>query len=163
MSCVFCPLTFKLDTIFSHFYENVQTVEKYIIFLAERSNVNAVIHSHDPNVVLASMLYKGSEFRIKNQHMIKGIYNNVEKRPGYFDEELVVPIVENEREDYMLCDKVAKAIQKYPQCNAVILRHHGIHIFGSSWQQCKIMAEAYHYLMAMAVEMHKCGINPYTN
>ena len=30
---------------------------------------------------------------IKNQEMIKGIYNNVEKRPGYFDEELIVPIV----------------------------------------------------------------------
>ena len=59
----------------------------------EKPEVHAVIHSHDPNVVLASMLYKNNEFKIKNQHMIKGIYNNVEKRPGYFDEELIVPIV----------------------------------------------------------------------
>ena len=94
--------------------------------------------------------------------MIKGIYNNVEKRAGHFDEELVVPIVENAREDYLLCETVAQAIRDYPQCNAVILRHHGIHVWGTTWQQCKLMAEAYHYLMAMAVEMHKCGINPYT-
>ena len=160
-------------------------------FNAERPEVKAVIHSHDPNVVLASMLYKGNEFKIKNQHMIKvsffnplflpsclviqitfeyhvaffkkqGIFNNVEGRPGFFDEELVVPIVENAREDYMLCDSVAQAIRDYPQANAVILRHHGIHIWGRSWQQCKLMAESYHYLLAMAVEMHKCGINPYT-
>ena len=124
--------------------------------------MGAVIHSHDSNVVLASMLYPGNEFKIKNQHMIKGILNNVEQRPGYFDEELVVPIVENAREDYLLCETVAQAIRDYPQCNAVILRHHGIHVWGTTWQQCKLMAEAYHYLMAMAVEMHKCGINPYT-
>jgi hypothetical protein len=41
-----------------------------------------VIHSHAKEVVLASLLYKGKEFRIKNQHMIKGIWNNVEGRPG---------------------------------------------------------------------------------
>ena len=70
--------------------------------------------------------------------------------------------MENAREDYMLCDSVAQAIRDYPQANAVILRHHGIHIWGRSWQQCKLMAESYHYLLAMAVEMHKCGINPYT-
>lgn len=134
----------------------------YCSFTKERPEVGAVIHSHDSNVVLASMLYKGSEFRIKNQHMIKGIYNNVEKRSGHFDEELVVPIVENEREDYLLCDSVLQAMREYPAANAVILRHHGIHVWGSSWQQCKLMAEAYHYLMGMAVEMHKCGINSYT-
>ncbi len=32
-----------------------------------RSEVGAVIHSHEPAVVLASILYKGSEFKIKNQ------------------------------------------------------------------------------------------------
>ena len=121
-----------------------------------------MIHSHDPNVVLASMLYKGNEFKIRDQHMIKGIFNFVEGRPGYFDEELIVPIVENRREDYLLCDTVAKAIREYPQCNAVILRYHGIHIYGKDWVQCKLMAESYHYLAKMAVEMHKCGINPYT-
>ena len=125
--------------------------------------MGAVIHSHDPNVVLASMLYKGNEFKIRNQHMIKGIFNFVEGRPGYFDEELIVPIVENMREDYLLCDTVSKAIKDYPQCNAVILRHHGIHIYGKDWVQCKLMAESYHYLAKMAVEMHKCGINPYTS
>jgi hypothetical protein len=46
----------------------------------------------------------------------------VEQRPGYFDEELIVPIVENAREDYLLCDTVAEAIRQYPQTNAVILR-----------------------------------------
>ena len=43
----------------------------HVLLYLERPNVGAVIHSHDPNVVLASMLYKGTEFKIKNQHMIK--------------------------------------------------------------------------------------------
>lgn len=95
--------------------------------------------------------------------MIKGIFNNVQQRPGFFDEELVVPIVENEREDYLLKEKVTQALRDYPESNAVILRHHGIHICGATWQQAKLMAESYHYLLNMSVEMHKCGINPYTN
>ena len=45
-------------------------------FDSERPEVKAVIHSHDPNVVLASMLYKGNEFKIKNQHMIKVSFFN---------------------------------------------------------------------------------------
>ena len=45
-------------------------------FNSERPEVKAVIHSHDPNVVLASMLYKGNEFKIKNQHMIKVSFFN---------------------------------------------------------------------------------------
>ena len=56
------------------------------------------------------------------QNFFQGIFNNVEQRPGYFDEELIVPIVENAREDYMLCDTVGEAMRKYPQSNAVILR-----------------------------------------
>ena len=53
--------------------------------------------------------------------------------------------------------------QAYPATNAVILRHHGIHIWGETWQKAKLMAESYHYLLDMAVEMHKLGINEYTN
>jgi ribulose-5-phosphate 4-epimerase/fuculose-1-phosphate aldolase len=45
----------------------------------------------------------------------------------------------------------------------VILRHHGIHVWGENWKKAKLMAEAYHYLIDMAVEMHKLGINEYTN
>jgi len=47
-------------------------------------NAGAVIHSHAKEVVLASQIYTGKEFRIKNQHMIKGIWNNVEGRRGKF-------------------------------------------------------------------------------
>ena len=58
----------------------------------------------------------------KYRPIFQGIFNHVEQRPGYFDEELIVPIVENAREDYLLCDTVAEAIRQYPQTNAVILR-----------------------------------------
>jgi methylthioribulose-1-phosphate dehydratase len=53
-------------------------------------NAGAVIHSHAKEVVLASLLYKGNEFKIRNQHMIKGIWNNVEGRPGMMSNFLII-------------------------------------------------------------------------
>lgn len=59
--------------------------------------------------------------------------------------------------------EIFNLIQAYPASNAVILRHHGIHVWGENWKKAKLMAEAYHYMLDLAVEMHKLGINEYTN
>jgi len=56
---------------------------------------------------------------------------------------------------------IPNPIQAYPAANAGILRHHGIHVWGENWKKTKLMAEAYHYLLDVAVEMHKLGINEY--
>jgi ribulose-5-phosphate 4-epimerase/fuculose-1-phosphate aldolase len=32
----------------------------------------------------------------------------------------------------------------------VILRHHGIHVWGDDWKKAKLMAEAYHYLVSIS-------------
>ena len=83
-------------------------------------------------------------------------------RYGYFDEELVIPIVPNARQDIELCGPVSQVIRDYPQSNAVILKEHGINVYGKDWKQCKLMAESYSYLAKIAIESHKCGVNPYT-
>lgn len=48
---------------------------------------------------MATLLYPGNEFKITHQEMIKGIKNAKLKRNYYYNEELIVPIVENTPEE----------------------------------------------------------------
>jgi methylthioribulose-1-phosphate dehydratase len=56
-----------------------------------------------------------------------------------YDEELVIPIIENTCFEKDLKDTMLAAMKKYPQTNAVIVRRHGIYVWGDTWQQCKSM------------------------
>jgi ribulose-5-phosphate 4-epimerase/fuculose-1-phosphate aldolase len=58
-------------------------------------NAGAVIHTHSKNLVMATLLFPGTNFKITHQEMIKGIRKC--QSGGYYryDEELVVPIIEN--------------------------------------------------------------------
>lgn len=48
----------------------------------------------------------------------------------------------------------------YPDTNAVLVRRHGVYIWGESWQKAKSMAECYDYLFEIAVKMKSIGIDP---
>ncbi len=54
-----------------------------------------------------------------------------------YDEELVVPIIENTCFEADLKDEMLRVMRLYPQSNAVLVRRHGIYVWGDSWQQCK--------------------------
>ena len=58
-------------------------------------NAGAVIHTHSKNCVMATLLYPGTTFRITHQEMIKGIRKCTSGGYYRYDEELVIPIVEN--------------------------------------------------------------------
>ncbi|CBY43314.1 unnamed protein product, partial [Oikopleura dioica] len=45
-----------------------------------------------------------------------------------------------------------------PESNAVIVRRHGIYVWGATWQQAKSQAECIDYLCETAVEMKKLGV-----
>ncbi len=55
----------------------------------------AVIHTHSKNCVMVTLLYPGTEFRITHQEMIKGVRKGQTGTYYRYDEELVIPIVEN--------------------------------------------------------------------
>lgn len=59
------------------------------------ANAGAVIHTHSKNCVMATLLYPGASFKITHQEMIKGIKKNVSGVYYRYDEELVIPIIEN--------------------------------------------------------------------
>ena len=41
----------------------------------------------------------------------------------------------------------------------MIVRRHGIYVWGKTWQQAKAQAECIDYLCKMAVEMRKLGMD----
>lgn len=118
-------------------------------------NSGACIHTHDKYAVLVTLLAGNeTEFRITHQEMIKGIQGH-----GFLDT-CVVPIIENTPHECDLADSLSEAIRKYPRSNAVLVRRHGVYVWGDSWEQAKVQAECYHYLFEMAVRMREINIDP---
>lgn len=117
-------------------------------------NAGAVIHSHGMTCNLITALCDGkSEFRITHQEMIKGLAGH-----GYHDN-LVIPIIENTAKESDLADSLAVAIKNYPQASAVLVRRHGIYVWGDSWEAAKRHSECLHYLFEAAIDMHKLHID----
>ena len=94
-----------------------------------------MLHSHSQNAVLVTFLYE-DVFTLTGIEMLKGI----KKGPGTFyqneglnilglnapsyknTETLVVPIIENTEVESELTSRMAEAMEKYPESNAVLVR-----------------------------------------
>jgi len=120
----------------------------------ELRDSGAVLHGHSINAMLATLLDPhSSEFRITHIEMIKGISGQ-----GFYSN-MIVPIIENTARECELTDRLREAIVKYPQANAVLVRRHGVYVWGDSWIHAKTQFECYEYLFEAAVRMHGLGID----
>jgi methylthioribulose-1-phosphate dehydratase len=113
----------------------------------------AVLHSHSLNALMATLLSDDS-FKITGIEMQKGI-----RGVGVFDVH-EVPIIENTAQECELADSLKEAILAYPKSDAVLVRGHGVYVWGKNWIQAKTQAECYDYLFAAAVQMKQFGIDP---
>lgn len=120
-------------------------------------NAGACLHTHSQSAVLVTMLCE-KEFRISHVEMIKGIYNPVTKKAFGFRDTLVVPIIENTDFEKDLTDSLRECIEKYPESNAVLVRRHGIYVWGDTWQKAKGMVECLDYLFELALKMRAAGL-----
>jgi methylthioribulose-1-phosphate dehydratase len=116
------------------------------------------MHTHSQAAVLATMLTKGSEFRISHVEMVKGIINGKTGKAHLYEDTLVVPIIENTNFECDLTSSMAEAMEKYPEAHCVLVRRHGAYIWGPTWEKTKTMAECYDYLFSLAVDMTKLGL-----
>lgn len=116
-------------------------------------DAGAVLHSHSENAMLATLLFDDA-FRVTHLEMMKGIEGT-----GYHDV-LEVPIIENTAHECDLADSMAAAIIAHPRAHAVLVRRHGVYVWGRTWIQAKTHAECYDYLFGAAVRMHMLGIDP---
>ena len=93
-------------------------------------------------------------------NILKGIFDYELNRNLRFDEELVVPIIENTPFEKDLEASLSKAIKDYPGTTCVLVRRHGLYVWGDTWAKAKTMCECYDYLFSLAVDMRKCGLDP---
>ncbi len=117
-------------------------------------NAGAVMHSHSLNAVLATLISPGEVFRCTHLEMMKGI-----RGVGYHDV-LEVPIIDNTAHERDLEQAMAEAIEAFPHSDAVLVRRHGVYVWGRDWVQAKTQAECYDYLFGAAVRMHQLGLDP---
>lgn len=112
----------------------------------------AVIHSHGMYAMLAT-LTDAEHFECTELEMIKGIEGH-----GYYDR-LAVPIIDNTARECELADRMAEAIEDNPRTQAVLVRRHGVYVWGRDWAQAKTQAECYHYLFEASVRMRELGLD----
>jgi methylthioribulose-1-phosphate dehydratase len=123
-------------------------------------NAGAVIHTHSKAAVMATLLFPGRVFKCSHLEMIKGIRK--QKSGGYlrYDDTLVVPIIENTPFEEDLKDRLAQTLEDYPETCAVLVRRHGVYVWGDTWQQAKTMTECYDYLFDLVVQMKLHQLSP---
>ena len=113
----------------------------------------AVLHSHSVNALLATVAFD-RVFEVTHLEMMKGIAG-----VGYHDR-LQVPIIENTAHECDLADAMIEAMNGFPDTHAVLVRRHGVYIWGKDWIQAKTQAECYDYLFDAAVRMRQLGVDP---
>jgi methylthioribulose-1-phosphate dehydratase len=111
----------------------------------------AVLHSHSVNAMAATLLFD-KRFVSRNLEMQKGVEGY-----GAFDR-LEVPIIENTAYECDLADSLEAAIRDNPKSHAVLVRRHGVYVWGKDWKQAKTHAECYDYLFEAAGRMKQLGI-----
>ncbi|MCA9576155.1 MAG: methylthioribulose 1-phosphate dehydratase [Polyangiales bacterium] len=114
-------------------------------------DAGAVLHSHGMNAMLVTLLYR-DVFECTEIEMIKGLAGH-----GYFDR-VQVPIIDNTARECDLAERMAEAMEAYPASHAVLVRRHGVYVWGRDWAHAKTQAECYHYLFEAAVRMRQLGL-----
>ncbi len=143
----------------------------------EKRNASCCIHTHSQWAVLVTLICEsglqdtGSNdvFALNEIEQIKGISRGGSGSDeiaeggrkignlGYFDT-LKIPIIENTAHEEDLRDTLEKAIEEWPETCAVLVRRHGLYVWGKDVAQAKTQCESLDYLFQLAIEMHKLGL-----
>ncbi|CCD23969.1 methylthioribulose 1-phosphate dehydratase MDE1 NDAI_0C03090 [Naumovozyma dairenensis CBS 421] len=135
------------------------------LFLAcyKKRNAGGIIHTHSQNADVCSLIFK-DQLKIANIEQIKAIPSgNIDPTTGkdislsFFDT-LSIPIIENVAHEEDLIDSLNDVLDKNPHTCAVIVRRHGIFVWGPTIDKAKIYNEAIDYLMELAIKMYQLGI-----
>ncbi|KAG8860860.1 Methylthioribulose-1-phosphate dehydratase [Tulasnella sp. 330] len=90
---------------------------------------------------MATLLWPGESFVISHQEMIKGVRIGGNGTAMSYLDTLVVPIIENTPHEEDLRDSMAEAMVKHPNAAAILVRRHGVYVWGPDWEKAKTQAE----------------------
>jgi methylthioribulose-1-phosphate dehydratase len=116
----------------------------------------AVIHSHGRNAVLATLLAEklgSGRVTLTHLEMLKGLQG-----VGYADVHRV-PVIANTAHECDLADSLTAGIEANPGVHAILVKRHGVYVWGADWLAAKRHAECYDELFGQAVEMHRLGLD----
>jgi methylthioribulose-1-phosphate dehydratase len=71
---------------------------------------------------------------------------------------LKIPIIENTAHEEDLKESLEQAMREWPEACAVLVKRHGVYVWGRDVVQAKTQAESLDYLFRLAVEMHGLGL-----
>jgi methylthioribulose-1-phosphate dehydratase len=132
-------------------------------------NAGACIHTHSTWAVLITLILEararksgreedGQVFEISHLEQIKGVAKGPGKgNLGYFDT-LRVPVIENTAREEDLTPFLERTLEEWPDTYAVLVRRHGLYVWGEDWKRAKIMAECLDYIFQVGVEMERLGV-----
>ncbi|KAI2635030.1 methylthioribulose-1-phosphate dehydratase [Xylaria nigripes] len=137
------------------------------LFLAAftRRRAGCCIHTHSQWAVLVTLLLEAQGpgrdrlFEINNIEQIKGFGRGFQKSGnlGYHDT-LRIPVIENTAHEEDLTEFLEEAMDRYPDTYAVLVRRHGVYVWGDNVHKAKTMCESLDYLFQLAVQMKQLGI-----
>lgn len=115
-----------------------------------RKDAKCCIHTHSPHAVLVTLILEqqgrgfDKEFRINNIEQIKGFAKGYPHKEvgnlGYHDT-LRIPVIENTAHEEDLTEFMEEAMEKYPDAYAVLVRRHGVYVWGNSVEHAKTQCE----------------------
>jgi len=121
------------------------------------------IHTHSQWAVLVTLLLESPSrnvFEIDRIEQIKGIPKGHGKSGNLsFYDRLKVPVIENTAKEEDLTQSLEVAMMEYPDTYAVLVRRHGIYVWGDDVAKAKTICESLDYIFRLAVEMRKLGLS----
>ena len=114
-----------------------------------KRNASCCIHTHSQWAVLITLLLEQQPanttlFEINNIEQIKGFGKGYQKQGnlGYHDT-LRIPVIENTPFEEDLTESLEEAMNTYPDTYAVLVRRHGIYVWGENVHKAKTQCERY--------------------
>ncbi|MCJ1334745.1 Methylthioribulose-1-phosphate dehydratase [Bachmanniomyces sp. S44760] len=128
------------------------------------------IHTHSQWAVLVTLLVERDAkeagqpvesrcFEIEMIEQIKGIPKGKGKEGmlGYHDT-LKLPIINNTAHEEDLTSSLEAAMEEHPDAYAVLVRRHGIYVWGDTVAKAKTQAESLDYIFQLAVRMRELSL-----
>ncbi len=118
------------------------------------TSANCVLHSHMLDALLFAALFPGEDFAvIKDLELLKAF-----KGIKTHEVEIKIPMFENTQDIRNLAEEVKPAILSQPNNYGLILKGHGIYIWGDSVEEAKKHLEVFEYIFKYYINKKRLGV-----
>ena len=110
--------------------------------LYQVTNANCVLHSHMLDSLLFANLFAGlPHATIEGLELLKGF-----KGIKSHDIKIHIPCFENTQDIATLAEQIKPAILSQQNCYGLLIRHHGLYVWGSSTEEAQRHLEVFEYI-----------------